>query len=310
MKFLKTAVICLMLTYATGCTIIRYVDNNKNNNNNTGPPPKIVDMLVLVEMERGTANLTEDIGRVVSILGAALAQQNVIVRKSAMAPMYGRSEGVVPIVYGADDPDSEFGSFAQAIYFYTQDDGVAYLHEHASADTENLSILGSNLDERAVYHPTTADPESRAFYEVAADGFVVVHIAASPRRCAADDDACVSDQGEDPVSYFTSESDGVADWLTLPGATGVPVDKIFHAVVATAEGVDYETFHKTCTGYPNFPATKLDVMEPSENVFFTSFVNGVKDNGGQAGFLDLCEAMSSRGEISIAQMSVNIRSMF
>lgn len=307
---MKHLTLLLFLVTLSGCTVIRYVDNNRNNGED-GPPPKIVDMLVLVEMERGTANLTEDVGTIIISLQTALQQQKVNIRKTAMAPMYGRSEGVVPILYGEEDEASEFSSFAGAIFFYTQDDGVSYLRDHATADTENLAALGQTLDQRAVYRPTAADPEARAFFDEAADGFIVVHIATSPRRCDASDEACSSVEGMSPVDYFTEQSDGeVADWLSLAAGSGVPKNRIFHAVIATQEGIDYDAFYESCTAFPNFPATKLDVMEPSNNVFFTSFASGIRDRGGEAEFVDICETMSSQGPLALGQLSVKIRGMF
>ncbi len=293
----------------SACTVIREVGPEEEKEKDA-LPPKVIDMLVLVELGRGTTNLTEDFGKIIGTLRAGLEAQNISVRKAAMAPMYRQSDGVVPIVFGENDPDSDFSSYADALLFYTRDAGTEFIPDKASSDIENLAILGANLDQRAVYHPESADPDAIAYFESAKDGFLVVHLAASPRRCAASDSDCTNIEGTSYSAYFTQEIDDKATWLTLPGKTGLPADKIVHAVIATAEGIDYDEFREICSNYPNFPATKLDVMEPSEKVFFNKFVDEIEDNGGTAEYMDLCEAMSKAGEVSLLQMSAKIRTAF
>ena len=312
-KFEKYTVMFLgaLLSYGLffSCTIIREVDPDAGNNGDA-LPPKVIDMLVLVELGRGTTNLSEDFGQIIGTLQAGLAGQNVVIRRAAMAPMYGQSDGVVPIVFGENEVGAEFSSFAEALLFYTRDAGTEFIPDQASSDIENLAILGANLDQRAVYHPKGADPNSTAYFEAAQDGFLIVHLAASPRRCSGSDSACTQIEGMNYGAYFTQEVDEKATWLKLPGKTGFPADKIVHAVIATAEGVDYATFREQCSAFPNFPATKLDVMEPSDKVFFSKFVDEINKKGGEAFQLDLCEAMSKAGEIGLLQMSAKIRSAY
>lgn len=292
--------------FFTSCTVIRYVDPTEKKEKEK-LPPKVVDMLVLVDLGRATTNLTEDFGTILTTLQAALAGQNMVARKTAMAPMYGRSEGVVPIVYGTGDPKSEFQDYASAILFYARDNGNEYLRDRASSDIANLATLGKNLDQRAIYHPTTADPESKAYFEAPKHGLIVVHLSATPRLCSASDVECASVDGMPYSTYFTQEVEDKATWLKLPGETGLPAAKIFHLVIATEEGVDYGSFQKKCKKYPNFPATKLDVMEPSEKVFFHNFVKDIASKGGKSGYVDLCEAMSKASVLSLGKMSLQIR---
>lgn len=299
-----SGVACFWL--AAGCTIIRYVDPDAGDTD--GPPPKVVDLLVMMDMSRTTANLAPDYAEIVGLTIAALGEQNVTVRKAALAPLYSRSEGAVPLLFGQGDEDGEFLSFEEAIAFYTYDDGANYLQDGVESDSENLAVLGAQLDTRPVYHPTTADAQASAYFVAPADGFVVLYLSASPRRCAADDAACAVD-GQDAANYFTAaDADGVT-WLELGGGS-LPVDKVFHGAIATAEGVDYATFYETCSGYPNFPAAKLDVMQPSEeHAYFGPFVDSVKEAGGKGAFVDLCQAMSGSGKGAIVALAVNIRSM-
>lgn len=292
---------------ATACTIVRYVDDDDGST--TGPPPRVVDMLVMIDLDRGAANLTEDYGKVLGTISFALAEQNVQIRRAAMAPLYSRAQGAVPLLYGEDDEDGEFGNFAQAIGFYTYDAGAEYLQDPVESDSANLATLGKELDTRAIYHPTTADTEGAAYFNEPADGFVVVYLSASPRRCGANDAACQVD-GTAPVNYFTAGSEAL-QWLELGGGGSLPVDRVFHAAVVTGEGIDYDTFYAGCSAFPNFPVTKLDVMQPSEeHSYFGPFIGGVKNAGGNGDMVDLCEAMSTAGEPALISLGVKIRSMF
>lgn len=293
---------------ATACTIIRYVDNNQNNDPNL-PPPKTVDMLVMMDMSRSTANLAPDYGKVLAITIAALGKQNVAVRRAALAPLYSQAGGAVPLLYGEGDEDGEFFSFEEAIGFYTYDDGAEYLQDAALADGQNLATVGKELDSRAIYHPTTADTAATPYFEGPADGFVVLYFSAAPRRCSMDGSACAID-GSGPEDYFTRTDGEGVEWLELAGGTSLPKNKVFHGAIVTAEGVDYDTFYQACAARPQFPAGKLDVMQPSEeHAYYGPLIEGLKEEGAPAHYLDLCEAMSAAGEPAIIQLATKIRAM-
>jgi hypothetical protein len=227
-----------------------------------------------------------------------------------MAPLYAQAEGAVPLLYGEPDEKGEFGGFDEAIAFYTYDDGAQYLQQESSSDSENLATLGAELNTRALYRPTTADTNATPFFKEPTDGFVVLYLSASPRKCSANGDGCAVG-GVDPTTYFTRSSGGTVDWLKLAGGGSLPKDKVFHGAIVTAEKTDYDTFYDQCSSYPNFPIAQLDVMEPSEDhAYFGPLIEGVQNNGGAGEVIDLCEAMSGRGEPAVIGMAAKIRGMF
>lgn len=292
---------------AAGCTVVRYVDNDDDVV--TGPPPRVIDMLVMMDMSRATANLTEDYSTILGGVMFALAENNVTVRHAALAPLHSRAGGAVPLLYGEDDADGEFFSFQEAVAFYTYDGGAEYLQDSAAAEGENLATLGGELDSRAVYHPTTADTSASAYFSEPADGFVVLYFSASPRRCSMNGTDCEID-GVSPADYFTQTDGEGVTWLNLPGGTSLPKEKVFHGAIVTAENVSYDEFYEVCAKYPNFPAAKLDVMQPSsEHAYFGPFVEEVKANGAPAHYTDLCEAMSRRMEPAVISLVAGIRAM-
>lgn len=289
-RFLSSSCIAaLALFVLSGCTIIRYIEGNNDDNNTDPPPPKIVDVLVMVELDRTTVQLAEEYQTILLGLGTGLGKANVQMRRVAMAPMYRRSGAAVPLIYGEGDASADFSSYAEAITFFAQDDGQRYLRDETDTDGENLAAVGLELGTRAIYHPRTADTSAEAYFTTPADGFIVLQLTARARECAYDEASCQL-EGVPAAEYFT-RGDGDADWLELASGQGLPADKIFFVNVATAEDVDEDAFVKKCERSPGFPAAKLDYIEPSPNVYYKELSQQLGRNGGWGKFIDLCDAM-------------------
>ena len=174
----------------------------------------------MVELDRTTVQLAEGYQQILAGLTAGLAEENIMLRKVALAPMYRRSGQAVPLIYGQGDPDAEFESYAEAIAFFAQDGGQRYLRQEVDADGENLAALGMEMGTRSIYHPTSADTNATPYYSTPADGFLVVQLTARARECAHSDVSCQLD-GDPAATYFTRESGGQAQWLELAGGQGL-----------------------------------------------------------------------------------------
>ena len=312
MKIISLLTLLLLsLALSTGCTIIRYVDNNPNGNNKKEPDPKVVDVLVMVELDRSATSMAESYQLMYTQLVAALAEKKITVRKVALAPMYRRTGGAVPLIWGLDDPNTEFETLGEAVFFFANDDGQNYLREKVDADGENLATLGLDLDTRPLYHPTTSDPQASAYYTTPTDGFIVMQITAKARSCAYSDGACQLN-GMKPANYFTNEGAmDTVDWLQLGGKVSLPKGKIFHLLVATGEGMDIDTFIEGCERQPGFPAGKIDYMEPSSKVYFGPLADQIRNAKGHAEYIDMCQAMSPvSGLPAFLQAAGKVRSRF
>ena len=289
------AVLCALLSCAafalSGCTIVKYVDPPEPDPPGTGAQKKVIDALVLVEIERDTVQLAPDYQAILGMLTLALQKSNVEIRKLAIAPMYRRSGASVPLIYGQGDPDAEFDEPGEAIAFFARDGGERYLRDKADSEGENLATLGQDLDTRAIYHPETADTNARTYFTTPEDGFLVIQMTSRARLCAYDSEPCKLD-GVLPADYFTRQDDRGAQWLVLPGGVSLPKGKIFFLNIATAEGVGEEDFVKACERQPGFNQTNLDYIEPSPNAYFGPFADRVKSSGSWSATLDMCEAMS------------------
>ena len=298
----------LSLALTSGCTIIRYVDPPEPDPPPTAGPPRIMDVLVMVEMDRSTVQLAEDYQFILSQLTVGLAQANVMVRKVGLAPMYRRSGEAVPLVYGLGDGNSEFSNYGEAIAFFALDDGQRYLRDQVLADGENLATIGMDLDQRAIYHPTTADTDATPYYTVPEHGFLIVQLTSSARGCAHGDEACRLD-GVEPAQYFTRQAEGGVQWLELPGELKLGPDRVFFLQIATSEGISEDDFLDSCERRPSFDPVNLDYMEPSPVSYFQPFTDSVNERGGWASYLDMCEAMSPLSSVTaIARISAEIAS--
>lgn len=310
-KALSSLLVLLLLGMTlSGCTIIRYVDNNDDKPDPKEPDPKVVDMLVMVELDRSATSMADAYQTIYLQLVAAMALKEITVRKVALAPMYRQSGGAVPLIWGLGDPNAEFSDLGSAVFFFAKDDGQNYLRDRVDTDGENLAALGLDLDTRSLYHPTTADPNAVPYYTTPSDGFVVVQMSAKARGCGYSDAACELG-GQTAAAYFTEQSEDQATWLQLAGQQSLPSNKIYHLLIATSEGVDIDTFIDNCERQPGFPAGKLDYMEPSQKSYFGPLAGQIQEKGGRGQFMDMCTAMSPVAAVpSMAQIATEMRQMF
>jgi hypothetical protein len=289
------AMLGMVFALCSGCTIIRYVEGNNDDNGTPQPlPPKEVDVLLMVELDRTTVQLAADYQNILTNLQAGLAKGGVTIRKLAVAPMYRRAGGAVPLIYGEGAPSSEFSTFEEAIGFYARDGGQKYLRDRTDSEGENLAALGMTLNSASIYHPTSASTDNSPYFTTATDGFLVVQMTSKARACGYNDAACKLD-GKPAATYFTQESGSSVAWLELTDSTGLDRSKVFFLNVATAEGIDEETFVKRCEKKAGFNANNLDSMEPSANVYYEDFSAGLSDEGGWGEYMDMCDAMGLTG---------------
>ncbi|MFP4599690.1 MAG: hypothetical protein ACOC9W_00380 [Persicimonas sp.] len=300
----------LLLTIAAlsqACMIVRDSPSDNNGGSNTSEPdPTVIDMLVLTQLDRSSGNMAPAYSQVLSNLEMHLGERGVAVRQMALAPLHRRSSEVVPLIYGRDDPQAQFSSTEEAIGFYALDNGAQYIQQMADAEVENLAALGLDLDERAIYRPTSGDPTARAYFGAPADGLLVVVISATPRLCEPSAPDCQLD-GVPPAEYFTREdADGNASWLSFSGDESLGADDVFFASIVTAEGVDSAQFDEKCRAYANFPASSLDFMQGSQTRFYRPFSESVRNQGGNATVVDLCKAISGQGSAAMESLAGKI----
>ena len=307
----RSLAIAALLLCLSGCTIIRYVDGDEPEPPPGGTPePRVVDVLIMVELNRSTVALAPGYEQIIGGLGVALATQNITVRQAALAPMYQRTGAAVPLIYGTLDPNSEFESFEEAIAFFANDDGQRYLRDQVDADGENLATLGLELDTRPLYHPRTSDPVAQPYFLEPADGLIVVSLTARARACNYSDAACQLN-GQAPAEYFSAtDEQGQAAWLQLGGRESLSPKRVFFLSIATDEQVSQDDFVNTCTGKPGFPSAMLDHMEPSDKPYYRPLTTELGQRQVPAQFIDMCTALSPIASVpALASVAGAVRQM-
>jgi len=328
-RWTTTAMLLLVCSsVGMGCTVVREVERLVFPDREAPvPEPKVVDMLVLVELDRSTAELTEDYGRILGTLDEALAFEQVTVRRRAIAPLYRRTGDAVPLIYGDSEPDEggevtgvgEFEDPVDAIRFYAEDDQRIFLREDDTVDGENLARLGQDIVRQSIYRPNTAEERGVQYFGAPEDGFVVVYLASTARRCGHGDEVCQLD-GVSAAEYFTrSEADSEdASWLTLPGDTGLPASKIYHLAIATDEfdgdkdafASNVDAFYERCERLDEFPSSALLFLEPSASRYYDTMTREIARSGGHASLVPMCEALSGREAPKLlARSALSIRLM-
>lgn len=304
------SLLALAAALCGACTIVRDPppESNGDNNSNGGSPPA-VDVLVVSQLDPNAAELSVHFEQIVYGLRGALAEREVQVNRLALAPLHRQAEGAVPLLYGEGDEEGEFSSLSEAIIYYGRDNGAEYLRETSSGESENLAALGMQLDQRSIYRAESGDPSGRPYFGEPADGFVVIVLSATERKCGIDDGNCRLD-GESSVDYFTAGGDDGAEWLTLPGNQGPGSGRIYHAAFATTEGGDRDSFEEGCEARTGFPSTTLDFMAHSPTGYYNDFTTGVRKNGGRGSYIDLCNALSAEGIVLLEATAADIAAMF
>lgn len=314
----KTTLVAALCIAMASCTLIRYDDNGDNggnDNHENGPvlndipiDAPVIDALVMVDLDRGAANIMDAYYQYLALIEHELTERDVYIRNIAVAPLYRQQSQQPALLYGRGAPDNLSPDLSETLEHFVSQDGLAHLDGAVETPGENLAALGANLDRESIFNPETASEEGRAYFDEAEDGFVVFHLTGTTRACGHDDGDCALD-GQPPAKYFTDEDGetGQATWLRLPGSTGLSVDDIAHISVVTPEGMDYETFVDTCADQPNFPMAYIDFLEPSEeHEYFGPKMRELDNEGGAGEVVDLCTAFSTRAPNSASRIAGEI----
>jgi hypothetical protein len=172
-----------------------------------------------------------------------------------------------------------------------QYDGIGTTNEG-----EGVIRTGTHLVE-AHLPPDLGGLDGAAFFDRPRSLFMVIYLQPLARKCAMSSTDCQVD-GRSPADIFTeANADGTAAWLHFANG-GIPISQVVHVAIDTKEGETPDAFRTRCKAVNGFPANLLDVMEPSQPLYFdplVSALNTAHKGTGQAG--DLCNLL---GEIGLS----------
>lgn len=323
----STLVSFLMLTtlVATGCTVIRNGNGEEggttgggvsptpvagmeagNGSSQPEEDPVNVDVLVLLPLDQ--SSVVDYYPQLISQVMLSMETVALVPRKVAIAPMYRRLGNEAPILWGKDDPESEFNSYVDVIDYYSSDDGISMFEDQPEyQDGQNLLNLGARLGMRSVFHPTTPADEGRYYFDEVPAGLVVLWINPFERRC--DVSQCQNEQGLLVDQLVARDDNGNAAWLHLAGGAGLPAERVFHLFIATAETTDEESFFSACESTAGFPSELFDSISSSPLELYSKLQNRLDRAMIPHDEIDFCDAFSViQSPIRHGSVALNIRS--
>lgn len=271
------------LLFATlACTVVRDGDGDDD----AGPPmvsppgdPVEVDLLIMADVTASSAHLAYHYSEIVGAIENGIAQTGVRVRQRAVAPLRHRVGGGVPLL-GADD-------VAGLVQLYSTGEGAPFLVDPGADDYANVLALGAELASEPLYGSTTGE----AFFQPAADAFVVIMVSGLAARCEG---SCETRASGVASALTATDASGNVAWLTLPGGTGLGPRRVVHVLVTSPEvGASHAAMVQACSARPNFPTSVLDFMAPSPE-FHSNVAQAIEASGGRARWVDFCGMVSSQ----------------
>jgi hypothetical protein len=174
-----------------------------------------------------------------------------------------------------------------------------------TSEAKNLIEFGRGLGGEAL-SPALGGIERSALFDRPRNLFIVVYLQPLPRRCAIGSAACLVD-GRDPVDIFTeTDASGAAAWLNFAGP-GINAGQLLHVSVATSEGESLGAFRTRCGEVPGFPMTLFDVMAPSSNPFFTPLMGALnRAHPGTGSMGDFCELIGQQPDAAMKRLGNSV----
>ncbi len=252
------------------------------------PPPAHAQLLFVLDLQRGGANLIAPLSVALTRLQGELAAGDVIVDQFAVLPLYGGIDGTPRLVYGY--PSMTNGDPTAALIAATQSGNYDAPLPNVTAEQYNLT-LAAQLDV-ATLPPEQTNGNGAPFFATPVDEFIVVLVQPTARLCALTDPKCAI-AGQSPVDWFSATaSDGTAAWIKVPGGSYLP-KRTYQVFLTTSEGESPADFADRCSKVPGFPVGLLDVMAPSPVKYYTDLATGLQQKGWHAEQIDLCAAFGA-----------------
>ena len=252
--------------------------------------PVNVDVLIMLPLDQSP--IVDYYPQLITQVVTAMELAFIFPQKVAVAPMYRQVGEETPLLWGLNDPESEFSNYTEVMDYYTSDEGLALIEDSPERqDGQNLLDLGGRLGMSTIYHPSRPAAEGRYYFDEQAEGLLVLWINPFKRRC--DIGECGDQRGALVEQLTARDAEGRAAWLSLAGGARLPADRIFHLFIGTEESSDYESFVSSCADQAGFPSEILDHIEPSEHRLYGKLQGRFDEVGIPNYDIDLCDAFST-----------------
>jgi hypothetical protein len=304
------------------------------------PPPKPLEasVLVVANLERSSANLSDQYSKIILGLGAYLQTIGLQLENMGLIATYGDQFGprlllgrradtnpppqLALLIQAAlnngtmiDDYDHLLPIIGGALGNIADDDLPIALKLLASSgnfdgdgetsEAKNLIEFGRGLSNEPL-PPTLGGIDRSALFDKPRDLFLVIYLQPLPRHCALGTSDCLVD-GRNPTDIFLeTDTSGNAAWLNF-GGTGIRPGQLLHVAIATSEGEDINAFRTRCGKVPGFPMALFDVMAPSPNTYFTPLTTALNNaHRGTGSMGDFCELIGQKPEAAMMKLGNSV----
>jgi hypothetical protein len=244
----------------------------------------IIHVYFATRIERGTFNLADKYGKVMTDVALGLAALDANVTTGVIVRQDERP--VSPTILAA------YGCTLDNPFELLPADVIRYYALNSDPDDVNLGCaidplisLGEHLTDAVTqYPPGLSGTNGVSVFGSAPDLVLIVHLDSLGRETGFDEPGCAAAK-----RALEGGDDGNATWLNYAGS--VPHDRIVHWFFTTEELVSREAFVNGCKQVDGFPSSLLDNLEESRKAFYVPMADLVADRGASVAALPMCRML-------------------
>lgn len=249
-----------------------------------------VHVVVAMRMDRTVVNLADTYAELMTTLPQVLLAMGARPTRVVLLPLdehAGRAQPLAAVGCGVGGeklvPRDVIAHYARAAAPRTAGDACA---------VTPLLEAGSALSSLVTDYPPELDAPSgqRIFGAAPPDAVIALHLDSLSRSAGLDEPACAE------AAAFSAGSGGDAEWLSYDPR--VRRERVYHWMIASAEGVSPEAYADACRRVPGVAFTAIDVIEPSARSLYDPLAARIQASGGYAARGDLCTVLGAEGRLA------------
>lgn len=248
-----------------------------------------VHVVVAMRMDRTVVNLADAYAELMTALPQVLLTMGARPTRVVLLPLdehRGRAQPLAAVGCGVGGeklvPREVIVHYARAAEPRSAGDACA---------VTPLIEAGASLSSLVTDYPPELDAPSgqRIFGAAPPDAVIVLYLDSLSRGAALDEAACAD------AARLTAGGDE-AEWLSYDPR--VPRSRVYHWMIASAEGVTPEVYADACRRVPGVAFTAIDVVEPSARRLYDPLAERIQASGGYAARADLCTLLGAEGQLA------------
>jgi hypothetical protein len=249
-----------------------------------------VHVLVAMRMDRTVVNLADTYAELMTTLPQVLLAMGARPTRVVLLPLdehRGRAQPLAAVGCGVGGetlvPRDVIAHYARAAEPRRAGDACA---------VTPLLEAGAALSSLVTDYPPELDAPSgqRIFGAAPPDAVIVLHLDSLSRSAGLDEPACAD------AAALAEGPEADAGWLSYDPR--IARDRVYHWMIASAEGVSPEAYADACRRVPGVAFTAIDVIEPSARSLYDPLAARILARGGYAARGDLCTLLGDEGQLA------------